>query len=395
MEEIFAGVRVLDFTQAYSGPFCTCHLADFGAEVIKVEMPGTGDMTRTVEPAKNGKSGYFTFCNRNKKSITLNLKKDKGRQLFFELLKGIDVIVENFRPGTMKKLGMDYEEVCKKKPDIIYASLSGFGQNGPYRNRASFALIAEAVSGHMDFTGFTDGPPIKNGLSIGDTFGGAFTFAGIAAALFHREKTGEGQYIDISMADSLFSATEMGIIEYSMGCQKSRIGNTDPTIAPYDCYRAKDGWYVIGAGLDPHFIKLCECMGKPELANDPRYSTVSARKDPNNEKALFDLINQWSSHKTRKELEEILEPLGIPSSPVLSVGEACENEQFQAREMIKKLHDPVMGAIKVAGVPIKMSKTPGSIKKSAPELGEHNREIYCGLGLSTLDIKQLTEEGIL
>ncbi len=386
-------MRVLDLTQAYSGPFCTQFLADFGAEVIKIEMPETGDMTRWWNPIVNGKSGYFTLVNRNKKSITLNLKRPEAKEIFLDLVKTADIVVENYRPGYAAKLGIDYETVKAAKHDIIYASLSGFGQYGPLRDRAAFAIIAEAMSGQMDLTGFPDGPPVKTGTSIGDTFTGTMLLVGILMALLHRERCGEGQYIDVAMTDVLFSATECNLPNYSLGADPTRIGNRDPLGAPYDAYRANDGWYVMGCGTPGHWIKICQVMQRPDLIEDPRFCDFVVRKE--NEEELTELINDWSKDKTRTELEEMFMPTGIPFAPVLTIAEAAQLEQIKARDMVVELDDPIMGKVMVPGVPIKMSTLEAAIESTSPELGQNNEEIYAGIGITKQVIQDLTDQGII
>lgn len=393
MSKVFDGLTVLDLTQAYSGPYCTIQFADFGAEVIKIELPGQGDLSRGWAPIVNGKSGYFTMANRNKMSITLNLRSEEGVRIFLDLAKTADVVIENFRPGYVKKLGVDYEKVKQIKPDIIYASLSGFGQYGPEAERASFAIIAEAMSGHMDLTGFPDGPPVKTGPSIGDTFTGLMTYAGILMALLHRMKTGEGQYIDVAMCDSLLAVTECAIVNYSLGENPTRIGNRDPLGAPYDTYKASDGWYVMAAGSEAAWHRCARAMGMPELIDDPRFQDMPGRKSHQDE--LTEIINNFSITKTRQELVEIFMEAGLPVAPIMTIGECVESEQFKARDMIKELQDPKLGKIKIAGIPIKMSTLQSSINSSAPELGEHNMPIYSRLGLSQQELKQLAEKGVI
>ncbi|NLU51376.1 MAG: CoA transferase [Clostridiaceae bacterium] len=389
------GIQVLDLTQAYSGPFCTCQLADLGAEVIKIEPAKWGDQTRSWLPKKNGVSVYYTFVNRNKKSVSLNLQSDEGRQIFLELAKNTDVIVENLRPGAVAKLGLDYETVRKVKPDIIYASISGFGQYGPERDRAAYAIIAEAMSGHMDHTGFPDGPPVKTGLSMADTFAGLFAFAGILLALYHREKTGEGQYIDVAMLDCLFSATESAIINHSVfGSNPTRMGNRELFGAPYDCYKAADGYYVLGVGTEKAWKNLCKVLGKPELIDDPRFSSMESRKA--NEEELTEIINHFGSTKTRAELEELMSAAGIPYAPVLSIAEVMASEHIKARNMIIEMDDPrTIGKYKIAGIPLRMSASEASIDTTAPLLGEHNVEVLSRIGLSEDDVKTLSEKGVL
>lgn len=375
-----AGIRVIDLTQAYSGPFCTMHLADHGAEVIKVERPGVGDQSRTWGPMKNDYSAYYAFLNRNKLGFTLDLKSEQGKEIFLKLVKTADVVCENFTPGTMERLGLGYEELCKVNPKIIYASISGFGLEGPLANRPTYDIVAQAMGGIMSITGYPDSPPVKVGPSIADNYSGVYLALGIMMALYNREKTGKGQRLDVAMVDTIFSILENAVVNYTVGnTVPERAGNVDPGIAPFDSFDAKDGVFVMGVGTNAMWKKLCSVMERPDLADDPLYSTNDLRCQ-NYLSGLKDTIEAWTLTKTKQELEELITGAGIPFGLVMSVPEVIEQEQTKIREMVVEIEDPVIGKMKIPGVPIKMHATPGKVERPAPTLGEHNEQILKELG---------------
>ena len=305
MKRPLEGIRVLDLTQAYSGPFCTMNLADHGAEVIKIERPGSGDQTRGWGPMKNDYSGYYAYINRNKKGITLNLASDEGKQIFRELVKTADVVCENYKVGVLEKLGFSYDVLKEINPRIIYGSISGFGLEGPLASRPCYDIVAQAMSGMMSVTGFADGPPCKIGPSIGDNYSGAYLCMGILMALYEREKTGVGRRIDVAMVDTLFSVMENFVVEYTIaGKTPHRAGNQDPSIAPFDSFHAKDGEFVMGCGTDKMFAALCQAMGREDLINNPLYITNLARCEHYLD-GLKPEIEAWTTTKTIAELEEI------------------------------------------------------------------------------------------
>ena len=296
------GIRVLDLTQAYSGPFCTMNLADHGAEVIKIETPTGGDQTRGWGPMENGFSGYYAYINRNKKGMTLNLKTEEGKQIFTELLKTADVVCENYKVGVLERLGFPYEKMKEINPRIIYGSISGFGLTGDLAARPAYDIVAQAMSGMMSVTGFHDGPPCKIGPSVGDNYSGAYLCMGILMALYEREKTGVGRRVDVAMMDTLFSVMENFVVEYTIaGKTPHRAGNQDPSIAPFDSFHAKDGDFVMGCGTDKMYADLCGAMGRPELITDPRYVTNVDRCD-NYLPDLKSEIEAWTTTKTVDEL---------------------------------------------------------------------------------------------
>ena len=393
MKKALEGLKVLDLTHAYNGPFCTMILADNGAEVIKIEPP-FGDQCRTWGPIdeKSGESGFYTLVNRNKKGVTLNLKDQRAKEIFYELVKEADVVVENFRGGVSKRLGVDYETLKEINPKIIYASGSGFGQNGPYSHRPCYDIVAQSMGGMVNITGFPESPPAKAGTAIADNVTGIYLCLGVMIALYHREKTGEGQHVDVSMVDTIFTLLENAIpITAMTGEIPQRQGNIDLSIAPFDIYETKDGYMAIGVGTDKLFETFCQVIGREDLVDDPRYLTNELRSE-NYKKGLDKIINDWTTKRTRKEIEDLMEKAGIPCGPVLDMQEAMDHPHIKAREMIVEIEHPTMGIIKVQGVPIKLSKTPGGVDTPAPLLGQHNSEV---LGLSEEEVAKLKEEGVL
>lgn len=397
MRKPLEGIRVLDLTQAYSGPFCTMNLADHGAEVIKIERPGTGDQTRAWGPFKNDFSGYYAYINRNKKGITLDLSKEEGKEVFRKLLKTADVVCENYRVGVLEKLGFSYEEMKKINPGIIYGSISGYGLEGPYAKRPAYDIVAQAMSGMMSVTGFPDGPPCKIGPSVGDNYTGAYLCMGILMALYQREKTGEGQRLDVSMIDTLYSVMENFVVEYTIdGKTPHRAGNQDPSIAPFDSFRAKDGDFVMGCGTNKMFAALCGAMGREELITNPLYDT-NVHRCENYLPDLKKIIEDWSMTKTVDELEEIIVGIGIPFGNILNIPQITEHPIMKQRNMLWEVEQPGMNAkIRIPGSPIKMHGKPDEITKPAPQLGEDNDVILKELvGLNEEQIKKLKELNII
>lgn len=391
------GIRVLDLTQAYSGPFCTMNLADFGAEVIKIERPGTGDQTRTWGPFKNDYSAYFAYINRNKQGVTLDLSTTEGKDVFFKLVEAADVVCENFRVGTMEKLGLGYEELKKVNPRIIYGSISGFGLEGPLSKRPCYDIIAQGMSGMMSVTGYPENPPVKIGPSVGDNYSGAYLCMGILSALYNREKTGEGQRIDVAMVDTLFSIMENFVVKYTVtGETPMRAGNIDPGIAPFDSFQAKDAQFVMGCGTDKMFAALCQAMGREDLITDPRYDTNEKRCD-NYLPGLKATIEEWSTTKTVAELEEIIVACGIPFGPIMDIPQIAEHDLIKRRNMLWTVNQPGMDSdIRIPGSPVKFHGLPDEPRKASPQLGEDNDSVYSRIaGLSVDKIEALKEWGII
>ncbi|MBN2287074.1 MAG: CoA transferase [Tissierellales bacterium] len=395
MRKALEGIRVLDFTQFLAGPYCGMMLADMGAEVIKIENPKIGDFTRTVRPQVNGQSMYFNNVNRNKKSMTIDLKSKEGKEIFAKMIETADVLLENNRPGVMDRLGFGYEQINQLNERIIFASISGFGQYGPYRERPGYDIIAQAMGGAMSVTGWENGPSTRAGVALGDILGGLNAALGIMAALRYRELSGKGQQIDVSLVDSIVSSLETISTQYIYeGKIPSKTGNRYMAAYPYDSFDAMDGEYVIACGTDVHFVNLANAMGKRELTEMEEYRDIPNRKE--NWKALKAIINDWGKDKKVEEIVDLITEAGVPVSAILNMKQVIENEHIAvAREMFVDIENPVAGKIKVTGNPIKMSATPTSIDKSAPLLGENNVELLSELGINLEMIDILKEKKII
>ena len=396
MRRPLEGIRVLDLTQAYSGPFCTMNLADHGAEVIKIETPNGGDQTRAWGPLANDYSGYFAYINRNKKGITLNLKSEEGKKIFTELLKTADVVCENYKVGVLERLGFSYDVMKEINPRIIYGSISGHGLTGDLATRPAYDIVAQAMSGMMSVTGFQDGPPCKIGPSVGDNYSGAYLCMGILMALYEREQTGVGRRIDVAMVDTLFSVMENFVMEYTIdGKTPHRAGNQDPSIAPFDSFHAKDGDFVMGCGTNKMFAELCGAMGREELIEDPRFITNVARCD-NYLTDLKPIIEEWTTTKTVAEMEEIITGLKIPFGQILTIPEVAEHPQTKERNMLWNVYQPGMDReIRIPGTPVKIHGEEDACQKAAPLLGEDNVAILATLGYSEEQVAELKANGVL
>ena len=388
------GLLVLDFSRVLAGPYCTMQLADLGARVIKIEQPGGGDDTRAWGPPFVGReSAYFLSVNRNKESLALDLKHARARPILDALLGRADVVVENFRPGTMERLGLGYREVAAHHPRIVYCSISGFGQTGPRRAEAGYDAMMQAEGGLMSITGAADGPPFRLGVAIGDIATGMFAVQGILAALFAREKLGRGQLVDIAMLDSVTALlTYQASIAFATGDTPGRMGNRHPSIAPYDTFAAADGDFVLSVGNDDQFHRLARVLGCPERAADPRFATNADRVGHCDalRRELSPLFAAW----TRLDLLKALTAAGVPSGAVRSVTEALADPQVAAREMIVPLEHLTAGPIRVLGTPLKLSATPAAVRTPPPTLGQHTAAILAqDLGLSDQDIDSLRTDG--
>lgn len=387
------GLKVVDLTSALNGPFCTMILADYGAEVLKIEPVG-GEQCRTWGPLdeKSGESGFYNYVNRNKKGATLNLKSEKGRELFYNLVKDADILVENYKGGVTKKLKIDYETIKKINPGIIYASGSGFGQDSPISHRPCYDIVAQAMGGMINLTGFKETNPVKVGPSVADHVAGIYLAVGVLLALYNKEKTGQGQLVDVAMFDTIFSLLENAIVNYTVGgFIPERNGNVDPSIAPFDVYECKDGFVALGVGNDRLFEKFCNTIHHAELLDDPRYETNDLRCQ-NYIPELQNTIRTWCKDYTKKEIEAIMDENGIPCGPVLNVKEAIEHPHIQSRNMMVHVNHPTAGDQYFQGCVMKLSETPGTVETPSPLLGQHNCEIF---GISKEEEAKLKEEGVM
>ena len=389
-------IKVLDLTRVLAGPFCTMILSDLGAEVVKLEMPVTGDDARSFGPFKNGKSLYFISINRNKKSISLNLKSEKGKQIFKQLLPQFDVLVENFRPGTMERLGLGYETLKELHPGLIYAASSGFGHSGPYSERPSYDILAQAMGGIMSITGWPDSPPTRVGMSLGDITASLYTAIGINAALFQRTQNGLGQKIDISMLDCQVSILENALTRFQVeGKSPQPIGNRHPTITPFQAFKASDGYFVIAVGNDNLWKTFCKAIHREDLIGDPRFRTNGFRTQ--NVDALTAILEPVFAEKTSGAWLKIIEDAKIPCAPINTVDKLFDDLQIQARNMIVDVYDKEAGDVKIAGNPLKMCNVPETSKRDpAPDIGTHNLEILSRLpGMDAEAIQKLANEGVI
>ncbi|TMA54583.1 MAG: CoA transferase [Deltaproteobacteria bacterium] len=391
------GVRVLDLTRFLAGPFCTAILADMGADVVKVEAPRGGDEGRYGYPTAGGVPVFFLALNRNKRGITLDLRHEEGRALLRRLLPHFDVLVENFAGGTLAGWGFDPPALCRDQPRLIVGSLSGFGQTGPWSRRPSYDIITQAAGGFMSLTGFPDDPPTRGGGSLGDYVQGLFGAIGILAAVVARHTTGRGQVVDVSGQDGMFSLLDnWPTLHAATGRLPLRVGNRHLATAPYDCYRARDGWVVIAVASNKLFRALAAAIGRPELGEDPRFRGSRGRLERSEE--VNAIVAAWVAERSVEEVMSALGPDGarVPCSPVYAADQLLEHPQLLAREMVRRLPHPVLGEVVVPGVAVKLSATPGDVRRLGPELGEHNREIYEGLlGLAADELTRLRDAGVI
>ena len=369
-----AGIRVLDLTRVLAGPFCSMMLGDMGAEVIKIEEPGKGDDTRSWPPFVGGEATYFMSVNRNKKSLTLNLKAPEGQEILRALVKKSDVLLENFRPGTMDKLGFGYAALAEVNPKLVYCSISGFGESGPEAGRAGYDLVVQAESGIMDISGFPDGPPVKSGTSIADLVAGMSAAHGVVLALMARARTRRGQKVEISMLDAMAALlTYQAAIYFATGQRPARRGNAHPSIVPYEVFTAADGYVALGVANNSLWQRCCSALDRPELATDPHYDTETKRVE--NRATLIPLLNEIMNARTAEEWLKRFEAVGVPAGRIKSVPEVCESEHLKVRGMIASLPHPSAGQVTVMGVPVRLHATPGALTLPPPRLGEHTDEI--------------------
>ena len=391
------GLRLVEMGTLLAGPFCGQLMADFGAEVIKVEPPNQGDPMRVWGREKaHGKSLWWPVVARNKKSVTLNLREAEGQAIARDLISKADFLLENFRPGTMERWNLSYEELAEINPGLIMIRVSGFGQTGPYSTRAGFGAIGESMGGLRYVCGDPSTPPSRMGISIGDSLAATFACIGALTALHHREKTGEGQIVDSAIYEAVLNMMESLVTEYDKGGYiRERTGAILPNVAPSNIYPTSDDQYIlIAANQDTVFKRLCDAMQRPELATNERYATHSARGAVQQE--LDDLISDWTRGLTGTQLEALMEEHGIPSGKIYTPADMLEDAHFKAREAIVTTMHPTFGDLKMQNVAPKLSKTPGNIRRPGPELGEHNAEIYGEvLAMTAEQMAELESKGII
>ena len=387
------GITVLDLTRILSGPYCTMMLGDMGARVIKVEQPGKGDDTRGWGPPfLNGESAYFLSINRNKESVTLNLKHPDGRRILDTLIERADVLVENFRPGTLERMGLGYDDLAPRHPGLVYCSISGFGHTGPRRLQPGYDAVMQGEGGLMSITGSSDGPAYRLGVAIADISSGMFAAYGIAMALLARHRTGRGQFVDVGMLDSVAALlTYQAGIYFATDTAPKRLGNRHPTIVPYESLEAADGELVVAIGNDQLWRKFCSILGLDALVDDPRFTTNSDRVRAHDE--LSPLLVDRLRTKPRDEWLKALTAAGIPCGAVRDLAQVFTDPQIIERAMVLVLEHPIAGAIKTLGVPVKLQDTPGAVRTPPPILGQHTKDVLVELGMTSDQIDQLRNDG--
>ena len=388
------GLTILDLSRVLSGPYCTMLAADMGARVIKIEHPERGDDTRAWGPPfLAGESAYYLSINRNKESVALDFKTPLGRKALDELIARADVLVENFRPGTLDRLGLGYNDLQVRHPRLIYTSISGFGLNGPRRDEAGYDAVAQAEGGLMSITGAPGGPAVRLGVAIADIAAGMFAFQGLLLALISRAQSGRGQHVDVSLLDSVAALLTYQAARYfATGIAPVRAGNRHMTIAPYDTFEMRDGVLVLAVGTDAQWRAFCTTLARPDLAADSRFATNAQRVERFDD--LRPLVTDTLAPYRLNQAVELLRDAGVPCGAVRSIAEALDDPQIIARAMIEEIDHPAIGPLKLLGLPVKLSATPGSVRLPPPRLGEHTRAVLSGdLGWSAEDVGRVMTRG--
>lgn len=391
------GLRILDLSWVLAGPFCTMILCDLGAEVVKCERPPYGDVARTTGPLIEGESGYFFSINRGKRSIAIDLKQDEGRELFLQLLPQFDVLVENFRPGTMEGLGLGYERLAEEHPGLIYTAISGYGQTGPLSERPALDVVIQGAGGVLSVTGEPDGPPIKPGLSLADITGGLFGAVGILAALQERERSGRGQLVDISMLDCQLAIQENALLRYHLSGELPKpLGTRHSWAVPFQAFPTADGYIVVALawGVPNQWALLCSELGLLELIDDVRFAEAHARSE--NHVELEPLLNEAFRQKSTAEWVDRLSQYEIPCGPLNNIAEAVTQPQVQSREMLVPVEHHTLGTLPLVNTPVKLSRTPGGIRGTSPDMGQDSRALLDELlGLDAVAIADLVARDVV
>jgi CoA:oxalate CoA-transferase len=389
------GIKVLSFGRVLAGPFATMLLADLGAEIMKIEDPKKGDIARNNGPFIKDLSSYFLSVNRGKKGMTLNLRHERGREIAKKLIPKVDILVENYRPGTMKKMGLAYEDVNELNPALIYVSISGFGQFGPYSHKPAYDMVAQGMGGTVSITGEPGGAPVRVGYSIGDIGAALFAVNATLAALYEREKSGQGQHIDVAMLDSQVALCENACARYFATAEIPKpIGSRHPIVTPFQIFPTKTAEMVVIAFKENEWENLCKAIDRNDLIADQRFKTAANRT--RNHTVLESILCEVLRKKTRDEWISIFDKAGLTCSPVNNIEQVVKDPQVRAREMIIELTHPRLGKLNMVGTPMKFSRTPCQINKASPELGEHNKEILTDqLNFSEAEIEKLREEEVI
>ena len=394
MASALDGIKVIDITRTLAGPFCTMFLGDMGADVIKVEEPGHGDETRNWTPFWNDVGTQFLAFNRNKRSLTLNLKDQRSVQIFKDLAKDADVMLESLRTGTADRMGLGYDVISELNPRIVYCSVSGYGRTGPLADKPGYDLIIQGYSGLMSTTGEPDGPPLRTGYSLVDLFTGMMAYGSIVTALYNREHTGKGQYVEASLLEGQVAVMSYHAVGYlATGRVPGRLGSGHPSLVPYQAFPSSDGFFIIGCGNDGLWRRLCPAIGREDLMDHPKFQTNTLRVE--NRAEIVSILSEHTKSKTTAEWVDIITEAGVPVGPINRVSDVVVDPQVLAREMMVDLPHPRVPDLKVPGSPLKLSDTPPSYRRRPPEHGEHNEEILTDLGYSKDDISKLKEEGAI
>ncbi len=391
------GITILDLTWVLSGPYASMVLCDLGAEVIKVERPPYGDIARTTAPHVNGESCYFFSINRGKKSIGIDLSREEGKEIFLRLVEKVDVVMENFTPGTMDGLGLGYDALRRRNPRLVYAATSGFGQTGPDRLRPALDIVVQGMGGVMSITGYPGGPPARPGLSLGDIAGGLFTAIGVLAALRERDRSGEGQLVDVSMLDCQIAILENAFMRYfATGQVPGPVGTRHPLATPFQAFPTKDGYIVLALswGVENQWELFCALIGQTELINDERFETSGSRTDHHAE--LEPILSEALRKRTTGEWLQEFDAIGLPCGPLNNIPQAAEHPQVRAREMLVDVKHPVIGTLPLPNTPVKLSRTPGEIKGPSPAVGQHTDQVLGELlGSSGEELQRLREARVI
>ena len=387
------GIRVVDLSRVVAGPYCTMTLGDMGADVVKIEQPGRGDESRAFGPQfLGGESPYYLSINRNKRSCTVDLKHEAGRAVVRRLIAGADVVIQNFRPGAAARLGLDYETVAARRPEVVYCSISGFGEGGPDADRPGYDLIVQGESGLMDLTGEADGPPTRIGTSIADLTAGMMAAQGILLALYARRTTGRGQHVRVAMLDAVASLLTYNAGNYfASGEVPTRRGNDHPSVVPYQTLRARDGWMNLGIANDSLWVRYCDAVGRPDLRDDPRFATAPERV--RHRDVLVPIVVEITAGRTVAEWMDVLGAAGVPCGRIRNVAEVCTNPQLTTRGKVVEHPHPTAGRVRMIGQPIELSETPGRIDRAPPLLGEHTDEVLRAAGYTDEEIRAFRAAG--
>ena len=395
-EQALENLTVLDLTRVVAGPYAGALLGDLGANVIKIEIPGRGDDARGYGPYENGESMYYANLNRNKRGITLNMKSEKGKEAFLKLVEKADILIENFRPGVMDKLGLGYDRLKEINPRLIYGAVSGFGCYGPYAMRPGYDIVSQAMGGLMSVTGAKGGEPTRSGNAMGDILGGMNLVIGVLAAVNYRNMTGKGQRVDISLVDSVVASLENAYVRYFKSHKLPvRNGNAYASIAPYDAYHAKDGYVIIACGNQKLYEKFCnEVVNMPWMITDERFLTVPLRVENNEIQKKY--IEEWTTQYTVDEVVDIVLSHGIPAGPIYNVKQITEDHHIaEVREMFIDIDHPVIGKMTVNGCPVKLMDAMPRINRPGPTLGQHNEEVYKAIGYPDDELEEMKQENVI